>query len=129
MVAGIALIAVGIKRTLVNVDDALELVPAVALLGGAACYLLAHVAFRWRGVHSLSGRRLVCALVLLALIPVGVVLPALATLGILAAALAALIAYEALRYADVRDRVRHQLAHEPIPEPVPEPAAAEPAAR
>jgi hypothetical protein len=63
--------------------------------------------------------------VLLALIPVGVVLPAIATLGLLAAALAALIAYEALRYADVRDRVRHQLAHEPIPEPT----AVEPAAR
>jgi hypothetical protein len=120
---------VGIERTLVNVDDPLRLVPAVALLGGAAAYLFAHVAFRWRGTHTLSARRLVCALVLLALIPVGLVLPALATLGILAAALAALIAYEGIRYAETRDRVRHQLAHEPIPEPVPETAAAEPATR
>jgi low temperature requirement protein LtrA len=129
MVAGIALIAVGIERTLVNVDDPLRVVPAVALLGGAAAYLFAHVAFRWRGTHTLSARRLVCALVLLALIPVGLVLPALATLGILAAALAALIAYEGIRYAETRDRVRHQLAHEPIPEHVPETAAAEPATR
>ncbi len=59
-------------------------------------------------MRSLSARRLVCAVVLLALIPAGATLPALATLGILAALLVALIAYEALRYADVRERVRHQ---------------------
>ena len=110
MVAGIALIAVGIKRTLLGVDDPLKLVPAAALLGGAAMYLLAHVAFRLRNMRSLSLRRLVCAVVLLALIPAGAALPALAALGVLAAALVAVIAYEALRYADVRERVRHQPA-------------------
>jgi low temperature requirement protein LtrA len=110
MVAGIALIAVGLKRTLLAVDDPLKLVPAVALLGGAALYLLAHVAFRLRNMHSLSTRRLVCALLLLALIPAGVTLPALATLGVLTAVLVAMILYEALRYADVRERVRHQPA-------------------
>jgi low temperature requirement protein LtrA len=108
MVAGIALIAVGIKRTLLAVDDPLQLVPAAALLGGAALYLLAHVAFRLRNMGSLSTRRLVCALALLALIPAGTTLPALATLAVLAAVLVALISYEALRYADVRERVRHQ---------------------
>ncbi len=115
MVAGIALIAVGIKRTLVNVDDPLKLVPAAALLGGAALYLLAHVAFRLRNMHTLSGRRLVCAILLVALLPAGLALPALATLGILAAVLVGLIAYEALRYADVRDRVRHQPAGGGVP--------------
>jgi low temperature requirement protein LtrA len=110
MVAGIALLAVGIKRTLLAVDDPLKLVPAVALLGGAALYLLAHVAFRLRNMGSLSTRRLVCALALLALIPAGATLPALAALGMLAAVLVALILYEALRYADVRERVRHQPA-------------------
>ena len=108
MVAGIALIAVGLKRTLLAVDDPLKLVPALALLGGAAMYLLAHVAFRLRNMGSLSGRRLVCAIVLLWLVPAGATLPALATLGILAAVLVALITYETLRYADVRERVRHQ---------------------
>jgi hypothetical protein len=77
-------------------------------------YLLAHVAFRLRNMHTLSGRRLVCALVLLALVPAATALPALATLGILAALLATLIAYEAIRYAESRDRIRHQLAREPI---------------
>ncbi|HYM44753.1 MAG TPA: low temperature requirement protein A [Solirubrobacteraceae bacterium] len=116
MIAGIALIAVGMKRTLAHVEDPLELVPAAALLGGAAMYLLAHVAFRLRNMRTLSRRRLACAIVLLALLPAGAALPALVTLGILATVLAALIAYEAVRYADVRDRVRHQLAREPVPE-------------
>ena len=80
MVAGIALIAVGIKRALIGVDEPLKLVPAVALLGGAAMYLFAHVAFRLRNMHTLSGRRLVCAAVLLALIPAAATLPALAAI-------------------------------------------------
>ena len=114
MIAGIALMAVGLTVTLAHVGDELALVPAVALLGGAALYLLAHVAFRLRNVHTLSVRRLVCAVVLLALLPAAVSLPALATLGILAGLLSALIAYEAIRYAESRDRVRHQLAREPL---------------
>ena len=116
MIAGIALLAVGLKVTLGDVDASLKIVPASALLGGAALYLLAHVAFRLRNMHTLSGRRLVCALVLLALLPAATALPALATLGILAALLATLIAYEAIRYAESRDRIRHQLAREPITE-------------
>ena len=112
MVAGIVLVAVGMKKTLGHVGDPLELVPAVALLGGTALYLLAHVSFRLRNVHTLNRQRLVIALVLIALVPVAVEVPSLAALGILAALMVALIAYEALRFADARDRIRHQLAHE-----------------
>jgi low temperature requirement protein LtrA len=124
MVAGIALVAVGLKHALGNVDEPLKLVTATALLGGAAMYLLAHVAFRMRNMHTLSTRRLAAAILLLALLPAGATLPALGTLGILAAVLVALISYEALRYADVRDRVRHQLAREPVSPDVPAPADA-----
>jgi low temperature requirement protein LtrA len=113
MVAGIVLLALGLKKTLAHVDDPLKLVPAVATLGGTALYLLAHVAFRWRNVHRFNGQRLLCALALLALIPVGVELPAVATLGIIVALLVALIAYEAVHFAELRDRMRHQLAREP----------------
>ena len=127
MVAGIALIAVGIQRTLQHVDAPLRTVPAAALLGGASLYLLAHVAFRLRNMGSLSTRRLVCAGLLLALIPAGASLPALAALGILAAVLAGLITYEVLRYAELRDRVRHQLAHEPLQQLMPELATDAPA--
>ena len=69
MVAGIVLFAVGVKKTLGHVGDPLETVPAVALCGGAALYLLAHVLFRLRNVHSLNRRRLVVGAVLLALFP------------------------------------------------------------
>ena len=41
------------------------------------------------------------------LVPVGTELPSLATLAILAAVLSALIAYEAHRFAEARERVRH----------------------
>jgi low temperature requirement protein LtrA len=113
MVAGIVLLALGLKKTLAHVEDPLELVPAVAALGGTALYLLAHVAFRWRNVHRFSSDRLLCAILLVALVPVAVELPALATLGILAALLAVLIVYEAVRFAELRDRLRHQLSREP----------------
>ncbi len=61
MVAGIVLLALGLKKTLQHVEDPLKLVPAVAMMGGTAMYLLAHVAFRLRNVHRLSTERLVCA--------------------------------------------------------------------
>ena len=110
MVAGIVLLALGLKKTLEHVEDPLKLVPAAATLGGTAIYLLAHVAFRWRNVHRFSWQRLVCAIVLVALIPAGTELPALATLGIVLAVLAAVIAYETVHFAALRDRMRHQLA-------------------
>ena len=112
MVAGIVLLALGLKKTLGDVDEPLDLVPAVAALGGTALYLLAHVAFRWRNVHRFSRERVLCALLLLALIPAAVELPALATVAALAAALAVLIAYEAAHFAELREKLRHQLARE-----------------
>jgi low temperature requirement protein LtrA len=110
MVAGVALLAVGLKRTLAHVDEPLHLVTGVAMLGGVAMYLLALVAFRLRNVRTLSVRRLLCALLLLALVPVTKTAPALLMLGIVAAIVAALIAYEALRYAEDRHRLRETVA-------------------
>ena len=112
MVAGIVLIALGLKKTLGDTGDELKLVPAAALLGGAALYLLAHVAFRLRNAHTLNTRRLLCAVLLVALVPVAVEVPALAALAGLAALMVALIAYETLRYAEAREQIRHRVAHE-----------------
>jgi low temperature requirement protein LtrA len=109
MVAGIVLLALGMKKTLEQVGDPLETVPDVALLGGTAVYLLAHVAFRWRNVHRFSTGRLICALVLFALIPLGEELDALVMLALLAVLLAALIAYETTHFAELREKMRHQL--------------------
>jgi low temperature requirement protein LtrA len=107
MVAGIVLVALGLKQTLGHVGDPLQLVPTFALLGGAALYLLAHVAFRLRNVHTLNRRRLGLAIALLALVPAFDGIAAIVPLAFLAIALAALIAYEATIYGEARDRVRH----------------------
>ncbi len=107
MVAGIILFAVGAKKTLGDVGEPLKLVPAVALCGGVALYLVAHILFRLRNVGSLNRQRIVVSVLLLALLPLAVELPALATLALVAALCVGLIAYEAIRFADARRRVRH----------------------
>jgi len=115
MVAGIVLVALGMKKTLGHVEDPLKLVPAAALLGGTAIYLLAHVAFRLRNVHRFSGQRLICAAILAALVPVAVEVPALVSLAAVAVLLGVLIAYEAVRFAGLRDRMRHQIRQDTAP--------------
>jgi len=109
MVAGIVLVALGLKKTIGHVDDPLKIEAAVALIGGFCLYLLAHVAFRYRNVRTINRRRLILGVGLLALIPVGIELPALATLAILTAIACAMIAYDVIRFADARDRIRHDL--------------------
>ena len=91
--------------------DPLKLVPAVAMLGGASMYLLAHVAFRLRNVHSLNRPRLVSSVLVLALIPLATEISALATLSIVSAGAVALVLYETVRYAERREHIRHQLEH------------------
>jgi len=53
----------------------------------------------------------VVAIGLLALWPLAVELPSLAMLAILAGVLVALIAYEVLRFSELRARLRSQLLH------------------
>ncbi len=100
------------KKTLGHVEDPLKLVPAVALLGGAALYLLAHVAFRYRHIRSLNTRRLGLSVLLVAFIPAAVEIPALATIGVLALALILLIVVETRSYGESRHRTRQELRHE-----------------
>jgi low temperature requirement protein LtrA len=113
MVWGIVLVALGLKKTLGNVGDPLDTVPAFALLGGVAFYLLALVAFRLRHIHTVNRQRLLLALALFALLPLAVELPALVTLTMVTALLCALIAYETISYGEGRDHVRHGLAAGP----------------
>jgi low temperature requirement protein LtrA len=107
MIAGIVLLALGLKTTIAHVDEPLATVPATALVGGAALYLLAHVAFRLRVMRTLNVQRLVTAGLLVALVPVATHVDALVASAIVAAACCGLVAFEAWRFADVRDRVRH----------------------
>lgn len=110
MVAGIVLFAVGAKQTLAHVGDPLGAVPATALGAGVALYFAAHVAFRWRNVHRLNVARVVAAGLLVALVPLATVIPALAALGAVAAICCGVIAYEHVRYHELRERLRRQIA-------------------
>jgi low temperature requirement protein LtrA len=110
MVAGIVLGALGLKKALEDPQEALKLIPAVALLGGTAIYLLAHVAFRWRTVHRFSWQRMIAAAGLAVLIALATEVDALVTLLLVTVVLGAVIAYEAARFAELRDRLRHQHA-------------------
>ena len=115
LVAGIVLAAFGLKKTLEHVGDPLHSVPAAALVGGVALYLLGHVAFRWRQVHSLSRQRSLAAVATLLLYPVALEVPALLTLGLVLGVLCLLIVYEVTRFAESRARVRQELAHGRVP--------------
>jgi low temperature requirement protein LtrA len=106
VVAGTILVALGLKKTIGHFDDHLPAVPAFALLGGVAVYLLGLVAFRYRHIRTVSRRKLLTALVLLALVPVATELPALASLALANLLLWALIAIETRGYGEARHRVR-----------------------
>jgi len=106
MIAGIVLYALGVKKVLEHTGDPLKDMPAVALCGGLALYLLAHVAFRLRNVGSLSVPRCVAAAACLAVIPLALEAAALTALVVLGVVWLALIAFEAIRYAEARQRVR-----------------------
>jgi low temperature requirement protein LtrA len=119
MVAGIVLLALGIEQVLEYVadgsnlhglSDPLTVLPLGALYGGVALFLFAHSAFKYRTWHQVTVRRLVVAVLLLALIPFAAELPALAALGLQAAVMAVMIATEAVRYSEVRERIRHEEA-------------------
>jgi low temperature requirement protein LtrA len=106
MVAGIVLVALGLKKTIGHFDDPLDTVPAFALLGGLATYLLGHVSFRYRHVHTINRQRLLLAIVLLILVPVATEVPALVALATVNVLIWAMIAYETRSYGEGRRQVR-----------------------
>jgi low temperature requirement protein LtrA len=108
MVAGIILVALGLKKTLGDVDDPLKAAPAFALVGGVAVYLTGLVAFRHRHVHTLNRQRFALALVLFALYPVALELPAVAMLALLNVLLWSMIAYETRGWGERRAELRHR---------------------
>jgi low temperature requirement protein LtrA len=106
LIAGIVLLALGLKETLAATGESLDTVPALALCGGPAVYLLGQIAFRERVLATFSPHRAFAALALLALIPLALGADALVALAAVAAVLAILIAYEATHFREQRARVR-----------------------
>ncbi len=116
MIAGIVSVALGLKKVLEWVGDEsehplsapLDPLPLATMYAGVALYLLAHVAFRYRNVHSVNVQRVVVAVLVVALIWPASNLPALAALGLVSAVMVGLIAFEAVRFSEIRERVRHE---------------------
>ena len=96
------------RQQLGDVGEALGTVPAVALCGGAALYLLGHIVFLFRTMGRLFRRRTVGAIVLLALVPAAVAaIRRSRPLALVGAVWSFVVAYEVLRYRAARIQVRH----------------------
>ena len=106
MIAGIILVALGVKKAIGHVEKPLETVPVVALFGGIALYYAGHLGFRLRNVRSLNGPRLVAVVACVCLMPVATEVDALWALALAAAVTSAVIAYETIRWAEARKRIR-----------------------
>jgi low temperature requirement protein LtrA len=108
LVAGIVMTAFGLKTTIAHTGDHLHAVPAFALLGGVATYLLGLVAFRYRQVQTVNRQRLGLALVLLILVPLATEMSALISLAIVVVLMWGMVVYESHGYDERRDRLRRE---------------------
>jgi low temperature requirement protein LtrA len=99
MVAGIVLLALGVKKTLEHVDEPLEAMPGAALAGGVAVYLLGQAAFRVRNRQGADPARLLAAAVCAVLAAVATGMDALVSLTAVAAVTVLLITWERARSA------------------------------
>jgi low temperature requirement protein LtrA len=119
MVAGVVLVALGLKKVLEYVgdtehhrlDDPLKGLGLYALFGGVVIYLLGHVGFKWRTMHKVGVSRLITAGLALIAVPLLAKVPALGQLGVLTALLAGLVAFESVRFAQERDQLEHGEQH------------------
>lgn len=108
MVVGIVLFAFAVKTTLGDVHAELSIVPAVALCGGPALYLLAFVGIRFRIGRTVRGGRLVAAVVCAALVAVALAVQAIVALALVAAVWVVLHAYELIWWRAARAELRAQ---------------------
>ncbi|HUR72901.1 MAG TPA: low temperature requirement protein A [Sporichthya sp.] len=121
IVAGIVLLALGMKKVLEYVadtehhdlSDPLEGVALAALVLGVVVYLLGQAAYYYRCTATLKVFRVSAAVLLLPLLAAGPQMPAMATLGVLAAVVALMAAWETHVFA----ADRHELRHSAHPEP------------
>jgi low temperature requirement protein LtrA len=115
MVAGIVLLALGLKKVLEYVgdtehhhlEDPLKGIGLYALFLGVVLYLLGHVGFKWRTTHRVGVSRLITAALCVVAVPALAKVPALGQLAVLTALLTALVAFESVRFAQERDELKH----------------------
>ncbi|MFN8157252.1 MAG: low temperature requirement protein A [Candidatus Nanopelagicales bacterium] len=106
MVAGIVLLALGLKKAFDDIDAPLKTTVSFALFGGVALYLLGHLLFRLRNMRTWNVQRGVCAVLLVLLIPVGVTAPSWVSLVLVTSVLIGLVSYETLHFREARHHLR-----------------------
>ncbi|WP_189195789.1 low temperature requirement protein A [Micromonospora fulviviridis] len=114
MIAGIVFVSLGLGKTmavlgsrgLFELGVPLYLLPHLALFGGVIIYLLADHAIRWRLTRRVHPQRITQTLVITALAPATVHLPALSALAVLAAVCVGFIAIEMKRRAPLAQPAR-----------------------
>lgn len=110
LIAGVVIAAVGVEGALRSAD-VLEPIGAfygLCLTGGVALHLVGHLIFDRRVLRARNIARMCTLLVLVALAPVLVLLPALATLAMVTAVLTALVIFERVHFAELRQRYRSE---------------------
>jgi low temperature requirement protein LtrA len=99
MIAGIIAVAAADELTVAHPGDHGTLASVALTLGGTALFLAGHALFKWAVFGVLSWSRLVAIAALIALIPVGFKVPALALSGVAGLILVGLVAvWDALAY-------------------------------
>jgi low temperature requirement protein LtrA len=107
MILGIVFLALGLKKSVLELGEPLKLIPSVALFGGVALYLVAHILFRLRMIGTINTQRGLVALLLVVAVPIGVAVPAYVSLIMLVALLLGLIGYETVTNRQTRHNLRH----------------------
>jgi low temperature requirement protein LtrA len=97
MVGGIVFIALGVKQTIADVEHPLPIIPASAMCGGAAAYLLGLFSFRLRITGTVRIARLVAAALACVITPIALMVPSIVTVAIVALVLVGLVSFETLR--------------------------------
>ncbi|MEU0793600.1 low temperature requirement protein A [Amycolatopsis sp. NPDC005961] len=113
LIAGIVLVALGLKKSLLYLADtehhtpgeALHGVPIWTLTGGLALYLVALSALRKRNLGSWNVQRLAAGVLLVAATPLLEHVPAAVLLLVVAGLVLGLIGFERLRFAEWRRQV------------------------
>lgn len=115
IVAGVVLLALGMKKVLEYVadtehhdlSDPLKGAGLFALVAGVIMYLLGQSAYYYRCTHRVKALRIGLAALLLPMFAIGPQVPAMLSLGILAAAVSLMVAWETHVFAADRHRIRH----------------------
>ncbi|MEV6619729.1 low temperature requirement protein A [Amycolatopsis sp. NPDC051106] len=116
LIAGIVLVALGLKKSFLYIADtehhtpgeALHGVPIWTLTGGLALYLIALSALRKRNLGSWNVQRLAVGILLVAATPLLEHVPAAVLLLVVAGLVLGLIGFERLRFAEWRRQVHTQ---------------------